>query len=284
MGQSQEPGRPSYAQCDEITPCLYLGNLVAANSTDYLVRKGITHVLTLTSERVTVPTWAGIVHKQFRVRDTRRQNLLQYLLDGVQFVEDAFLGIIPAIAVGDKDWPPSMPTLQPEREVRVFVHCRAGISRSGSVIVAYVMKNYCLDFAAALSLVREKRQIVNPNHAFVSQLHLLHSTNFDLSHLGPEVLNQPIDNPYDPDEFPEETLRRERRRRQQPWERHPELWVRTAFKTEEDRDAFLECSQSLPKLGLVSAPPEAVDSTAAAAPSEDALTEDPADVWDVTMN
>ncbi|KAF8535494.1 protein-tyrosine phosphatase-like protein [Trichophaea hybrida] len=260
MGQSQEPGHPSYAQCDEITPCLYLGNLVAANSTDYLVRKGITHVLTLTSERVTVPTWAGIVHKQFRVRDTRRQNLLQYLLDGVQFVEDAFLGIIPAIAVGDKDWPPSVPTLQPEREVRVFVHCRAGISRSGSVVVAYVMKNYCLDFTAALSLVREKRQIVNPNHAFVSQLYLLHSTNFDLSHLGPEVLNQPIDNPYDPDE------------RQQPWERHPELWR-----------CFLECSQSLLKLGLVSTPPAAVDSIGAAL-SEDAPTEDPADAQDVTMN
>jgi len=112
-------------------------SLVAANSTDYLVRKGITHILTLTSERVTVPAWAGIVHKQFRVRDTRRQNLLQYLLDGVQFVEDAFLGIIPAIAVGDKDWSPSVPTPQPEREVRVFVHCRAGISRSGSVVVAY---------------------------------------------------------------------------------------------------------------------------------------------------
>jgi hypothetical protein len=63
--------------------------------------------------------------------------LLQYVLNGVQFVEDAFLGIIPAIAVGDKDWPPSVPALQPEREVRVFVHYRAGISRSRSVVVAY---------------------------------------------------------------------------------------------------------------------------------------------------
>jgi hypothetical protein len=145
-----------------------------------------------------------------------------------------------------------------------------------------VMKNYCLNFTAALRLVREKRQIVNPNHAFVSQLHLLHSTNFDLSHLGPEVLNQPIDNPYDPDEFPEEALRRERRRRQQPWERHPELWVRTAFKTEEDRDTFLECARELLEPGSVSAPaPAAVN---APAPSEDTATEDPGDVQDVTMS
>jgi hypothetical protein len=41
-----------------------------------------------------------------------------------------------------------------------------------------------------LSLVHEIRQIINLNHGFVSQLRLLHSTNFDLSHLGPEVLNQ----------------------------------------------------------------------------------------------
>ena len=71
------------------------------------------------------------------------------------------------------------------------------------------MKNYGMDFAAALALVRAKRPIVNPNHAFVSQLHLLQSSNFDLSLLGPEVLNQAIENPYDPDEFPEDAARRE---------------------------------------------------------------------------
>ena len=57
--------------------------------------------------------------------------------------------------------------------------------------------------------------------------------------------------------------------------------MRTAFKTEEDRDTFLECARELLEPGSVSAPaPAAVN---APAPSEDTATEDPGDVQDVTM-
>jgi hypothetical protein len=64
-----------------------------------------------------------------------------------------------------------------------------------------VMKHHGLPYEAALSLVRSKRSIVRPNHAFAVQLQLLAACGFDLSSLGLELLNQTIENPYDPDEL-----------------------------------------------------------------------------------
>ncbi|KAA8897506.1 protein-tyrosine phosphatase-like protein, partial [Sphaerosporella brunnea] len=143
----------------EIVPGLWLGNLECAQHYEWLANEGITHVLSLTSERVTIPVWTGIVHKQFRVRDNRRQNLLAQLIDGMQFLEEAFTG---------------------DRPVRVYVHCRMGISRSGSVVVGYlVMKYHSRPYKDALAFVRTKRVIVCPNKAFVSQLELLESCAFD---------------------------------------------------------------------------------------------------------
>lgn len=53
---------------------------------------------------------------------------------------------------------------------KVLVHCKMGISRSASVVVAYAMKAYDWDFGKAIQHVKEKRNCIKPNKAFVSQL------------------------------------------------------------------------------------------------------------------
>lgn len=59
------------------------------------------------------------------------------------------------------------------REGNVLVHCRAGISRSSSIVIAYLIKKNKLDFQQALSLVRMERPIVHPNKGFTKQLRRL---------------------------------------------------------------------------------------------------------------
>lgn len=52
----------------------------------------------------------------------------------------------------------------------VFVHCNAGISRSPTIIIAYVMKHLKIGFEDAYKLVKKTRITINPNAGFISQL------------------------------------------------------------------------------------------------------------------
>ena len=53
---------------------------------------------------------------------------------------------------------------------KVLVHCKMGISRSASVVISYMMKEYEMDLAATIIRVKEKRSVVNPNKSFIKQL------------------------------------------------------------------------------------------------------------------
>ncbi|XP_041709277.1 protein phosphatase Slingshot homolog 3 isoform X2 [Coregonus clupeaformis] len=53
----------------------------------------------------------------------------------------------------------------------VLVHCKMGVSRSGSTVVAYAMKQQRWSLEVALSYVRDRRPIVQPNDGFMKQLH-----------------------------------------------------------------------------------------------------------------
>lgn len=52
----------------------------------------------------------------------------------------------------------------------VLVHCLAGVSRSASVVIAYVMKDLGITYAAARTHVCRARPIVDPNSGFDKQL------------------------------------------------------------------------------------------------------------------
>uniref|UniRef100_A0A8D0CK85 protein-serine/threonine phosphatase n=1 Tax=Scleropages formosus TaxID=113540 RepID=A0A8D0CK85_SCLFO len=53
----------------------------------------------------------------------------------------------------------------------VLVHCKMGVSRSASTVVAFVMKQQHWTLERALAHVRERRPIIQPNEGFMKQLH-----------------------------------------------------------------------------------------------------------------
>jgi protein-tyrosine phosphatase len=46
----------------------------------------------------------------------------------------------------------------------------AGVSRSATIVLSYLMKHHNLHLDEALNLVRDSRPIINPNHGFRAQL------------------------------------------------------------------------------------------------------------------
>jgi hypothetical protein len=53
-----------------------------------------------------------------------------------------------------------------------LVHCMAGVSRSATMVAAFLIKYLGLDVAAALAVVRAARPIADPNEGFQRQLHV----------------------------------------------------------------------------------------------------------------
>lgn len=60
---------------------------------------------------------------------------------------------------------------------RILVHCNAGVSRSATVCIAYLMRIETLTFAEAYDLVKLKRPCAQPNAGFMRQLKQLERNN-----------------------------------------------------------------------------------------------------------
>ncbi|XP_064200130.1 protein phosphatase Slingshot homolog 3 isoform X1 [Anguilla rostrata] len=54
----------------------------------------------------------------------------------------------------------------------VLVHCKMGVSRSASTVVAYAMKQQQWPLDYALAYVMERRHVIKPNEGFLKQLHI----------------------------------------------------------------------------------------------------------------
>jgi len=52
----------------------------------------------------------------------------------------------------------------------VFVHCQMGMSRSVTIVIAYLMKHKIMSFKDAFTLVKGIRKIAQPNPSFIKQL------------------------------------------------------------------------------------------------------------------
>ena len=52
----------------------------------------------------------------------------------------------------------------------VLVHCEKGISRSSTIVIAYIMRALCISFKDAFDIVKGARSFVSPNIDFIGQL------------------------------------------------------------------------------------------------------------------
>lgn len=85
----------------------------------------------------------------------------------------------------------------------MFVHCHAGISRSATVCIAYVMKHLQKDLTNAYDFVKQKRPCISPNLHFMGQLlefqKILVATNVlsveSTREVGMEIDNVPVTTP-----------------------------------------------------------------------------------------
>lgn len=132
---------------------IYLGNIGNAKSEGELRAHNIKHVLSLLSERF--PTrYDGINYKSIVVRDRMETNLMQYFDNCYQFIREAQM-----------------------RGENVLIHCRAGISRSATIVsfntnlkllTEFYFVGDCLSDEEATNIVQSsnpKSEIQKTNHS-----------------------------------------------------------------------------------------------------------------------
>ncbi|XP_043936339.1 dual specificity protein phosphatase 6-like [Protopterus annectens] len=155
---SQPPSFPV-----QILPHLYLGCAKDAENVDILAKLGIRYILNVTPNLPKPFEKEGEFHyKQIPISDHWSQNLSQFFPEAFDFIDEAL-----------------------SQNCGVLVHCLAGISRSVTVTVAYLMQKLSLSLNDAYDLVKRKKANISPNFNFMGQL-----LDFEKS-LG---LNSPCDN------------------------------------------------------------------------------------------
>ncbi|KAK1119347.1 hypothetical protein K0M31_013533 [Melipona bicolor] len=130
----------------EIFDHVYLGSEWNASNLEELQKNGVRHILNVTREIDNF--FPGMfTYLNVRVYDDEKTDLLKHW-------DDTFKYITKAKKEGSK----------------VLVHCKMGVSRSASVVIAYAMKAYNWDFSQAWKHVKEKRTCIKPNNSFLLQL------------------------------------------------------------------------------------------------------------------
>merc|ERR1719412_1982109 len=128
-------------------PDLYLGNMRDASDVTSLSRLNIRYVLNVTAKPPSYHLPPGFHYKHLEAADNGLQNLRQFFEEAFNFIDEA-----------------------KKAGAGVLVHCQAGISRSPTIAVAYLMKHYPMAMADAYKFVKTKRSIISPNLNFMGQL------------------------------------------------------------------------------------------------------------------
>ncbi|XP_077083005.1 dual specificity protein phosphatase 5 [Siphateles boraxobius] len=136
-----DQGRPV-----EILPFLYLGSAYHACRQDYLSDLRITALLNV-SRRDSRPAKGQFDYKWIPVEDSHTADISSHFQEAIDFIERV-----------------------KEKGGKVLVHCEAGISRSPTICMAYIMKTQRLQLEQAFEVIRKRRAIISPNFSFMGQL------------------------------------------------------------------------------------------------------------------
>ncbi|XP_070798643.1 dual specificity protein phosphatase 22 [Pituophis catenifer annectens] len=130
---------------NKILPGLFLGNYKDARDTEQLKQNNITHILSIHDSAR--PMLEGIKYLCIPAADSPSQNLARHFKESIAFIHECRLS-------GEG----------------CLVHCLAGVSRSATLVVAYIMTVTDFGWEDALSIVRVSRSYASPNTGFQQQL------------------------------------------------------------------------------------------------------------------
>ncbi|XP_061842164.1 dual specificity protein phosphatase 26-like [Nerophis lumbriciformis] len=143
-------GKAIISHADEVWPGVYIGDQHSAENRNDLCKHGITHILNAAhSKRQSCPEiYQGmkIVYKGVEAQDSCGFDMSVNFQAAADFISMAL-----------------------SRGGKVLVHCQVGVSRSATLVLAYLMLKQRLTLVEAICAVKENRGVI-PNRGFLRQL------------------------------------------------------------------------------------------------------------------
>ncbi|CAI7763828.1 unnamed protein product [Closterium sp. NIES-53] len=158
--------------CSRVLEHVYVGSDFVARSREVLKEAGITHVLNCVGFVCPEYFPEEINYKTLWLQDNTGEDLVCVLYDVFDYIEAV------RAARG-----------------RVFIHCCQGISRSTSLVIAYLMWREGIPFGDAFKRVKALRAVANPNMGFACQLLQWQTRILPASALDPPPTPQPTARP-----------------------------------------------------------------------------------------
>ncbi|KAL9658352.1 hypothetical protein ABK040_015672 [Willaertia magna] len=133
---------------EELLPFMYLGSYSAAEiDLEKLQNKyKVTHILNVTEE-IPVKYKKHLICKQITLQDSPRSEINKFFKEAHDFIEDCKLN-----------------------NGCILIHCQAGISRSTTFVLSFLMKYFKMNLQKSYSYVKSIRSVVNPNLGFIQRL------------------------------------------------------------------------------------------------------------------
>lgn len=131
---------------NEIIKHLYLSSGNIASNKEELEKYKIKGIINVTKD---IPCYYETTIKYLRIPidDSIQTEISKYFEDAHKFIDEH-------INKGES----------------ILVHCKAGISRSATIIISYLMKKQKIKYNESIEIVRKKRKKIDPNLGFCSQL------------------------------------------------------------------------------------------------------------------
>lgn len=134
-----------------IAPYLSLGS--ENDATGDIKALGITHLLNVSISSPNICSSGCVKYKKIPLKDHATEDVNTILEEAFSFIDDAR-----------------------SNSGHALVYCFAGISRSVTVTVAYMMVRNKMPFEEAYSFVKSRKSDISPNIGFIGQLHQLEKT------------------------------------------------------------------------------------------------------------
>ncbi len=130
----------------KITKNIYLSDCENAKKYGILKQLGIKQILTIGSE---IPKHKTTDFKTMHINldDSPSSNMYAYFAETYKFI----------------------------RRDKTLVHCMAGISRSATIVINYLMQKNRITYDEAYKICKKKRPIIEPNLGFIQQLKRMES-------------------------------------------------------------------------------------------------------------